>query len=107
MFDNMLKLAEALKQSGAVSRPELEVTTDNSPMDPKHRLEMESIVYSATPSRHRFTENGKFGIVYFDVRGRAVSSFLTDIPSGELIRLAQKTGWNPSADLGYQAPEQG
>jgi len=106
MFNGMLRLAEALRQSGAVSRPELEITTGNSPLDPEHRVEMESIVFASTPSRHRFSENGKFGIVYFDVRGRAVSSLLTDIPSGELIRLAQRTGWTPNGDSEHQVPQE-
>jgi len=91
-------LTEQQKLDGEVDHPEFDPDYNVSgwPLlsDPEQRRKLESFVLrKCIPDRHRFRmANGSQGIVYFDARGRAVASAITEVPDADLVRLAKEAG---------------
>lgn len=103
---------QSLYASGAVDRGEFEPTRVRDLMDPVMRKRVESAVWKSTPERHRFkAADGQRGVVFFDDRGRASSQKLSEMSTGELSRLYERTRAKvrPATNAqnhGYQQPVQ-
>lgn len=91
-------LEEQQKRDGEVCRPEFNPNygVDGWPLlsDPGERQKLETFVLrKCIPERHRYRlADGSQGVVYFDARGRATSSKLTEVPDAELTRMAREAG---------------
>ena len=117
MLSNLMNaLTEHLKVDGAVDRPEFDIDQPAWPeeVDPNDRLSLERYVFKKTPSRHTFrTADGEKGIVYFDARGRATTTVVSEMGGDDLLALAKRQGrrmkgnapWKPSRDTHHAMPE--
>ena len=110
-------LEEQQKQDGEVCRPEFSPNygVDGWPLlsDPAARQKLETFVLrNCIPERHRYRlADGSQGVVYFDARGRATSSRLTEVPDADLMRMAdeKRSGFRPETgrkDHGYRGAVQ-
>jgi hypothetical protein len=110
-------LEEQQKQDGEVCRPEFSPNygIDGWPLlsDPAARQKLETFVLrNCIPEHHRYRlADGSQGVVYFDSRGRATSSRLTEVPDADLMRMAdeKRSGFRPETgrkDHGYRGAVQ-
>lgn len=110
-------LEEQQKRDGEVCRPEFSPNygIDGWPLlsDPAARQKLETFVLrNCIPEHHRYRlADGSQGVVYFDSRGRATSSRLTEVPDADLMRMAdeKRSGFRPETgrkDHGYRGAVQ-
>jgi len=106
-------LIEQQKRDGEVCRPEFspDYGVDGWPLlsDPAARQKLETFVLrNCIPERHRYRlADGGQGVVYFDARGRATSSRLTEVPDAELARMAREAGKSVNGRKADTKPQTG
>jgi hypothetical protein len=96
----MFSLAEEADfTDGAVRRDEFDVVYSSlRDLGYEDRKELESEILKKIPVRHQFaTAIGETGIVYFDKRGRACSSTMSDIDDDLLLWIAQSIDVRPGS----------